>query len=131
MIPVSMTQLTYRNLLDALNIGRNKMAICVECQYVIIYNVHAFDEARCNNSDLCITDFVHGLRECKLLNPTGKCKGFKSKPKPELSYDSEGDILATAKPGAFNAQQKLARKGIYESEEDEKLANIPRDNDNL
>lgn len=49
------------------------MAICVECSH----SVKGGAFIRCNNSELSITDFVYGLRDCKELNAKGDCKGFK------------------------------------------------------
>lgn len=62
------------------------MIICVECDYhgELINN-------RCNNTDLPITDFVRGFRDCKELNPKGDCKGFKPKPDTESIYELPSD----------------------------------------
>ena len=62
------------------------MPICVECEYhgERINN-------RCNNPDLPITDFVRGLRECKILNDKGDCKGFKPQSQNQSIYELKED----------------------------------------
>lgn len=62
------------------------MVICVECVHhgELINN-------RCDNSDLPITDFVRGFRDCKTLNLNGDCKGFKAEPKRESIYELPSD----------------------------------------
>ena len=64
----------------------------------------------CNNADLPITDFVDGTRDCYELNPKGACKGFKAKAKAESIYESkEDEELANISPEVTEA---LRAKGI-------------------
>ena len=48
----------------------------------------AFD---CHNTDLPISDFVYGARFCAVLNAKGDCKGFKAKPQTYSIYESKED----------------------------------------
>ena len=61
-------------------------AICVHC-------IHSkdFEELRCDNDDLPISDFVLGVRLCRDLNSKGDCKGFSATPPYESIYESKKD----------------------------------------
>jgi len=62
------------------------MAICIECVYC-----NALARARCNNSELPITNFIYGVRHCDTINIKGDCKGFKPIPKSWSIYESKAD----------------------------------------
>ena len=50
------------------------MPICVKCHYYDFCDGYSV----CKNSDLPITNYVDGERECRRLNDKGSCEGFKS-----------------------------------------------------
>jgi len=52
-----------------------EISICIKCEYQ--YQVELCNFHECQNTDLPITDFVYGARNCMLLNTKGDCKGFK------------------------------------------------------
>ena len=60
--------------------------ICVECQHM-----KNREYGECGNSDLPVTEHVHGTRDCETLNPKGDCKGFKPQAKPESIYETKKD----------------------------------------
>ena len=72
------------------------MAICVECGYKDI------NFPNCNNSELPITNFVYGKRDCYELNPKGGCMGFKSQSEPKSIYDlKEDEELSNINPDCY------------------------------
>ena len=62
------------------------MDICVRCLHC-----RDFEEPRCDNEDLPISDFVLGVRLCSDLNQKGDCKGFKAQPQAESIYELKSD----------------------------------------
>ena len=66
------------------------MAICIECSHALAGGVFV----TCRNSELPVTDFVYGIRDCKELNPKGNCKGFKPQSQSSIYELKEDEELA-------------------------------------
>ena len=108
------------------------MPICVECEY----HNNNLVVTTCQNADSPITDFVRGRRDCEKLNPDGNCPNFKLQAQRESIYELKKDEelarTGLGEPPTYQGpllpekeseiKDKLATKGIYETEEDEKLA---------
>ncbi len=78
------------------------MVICVKCEHKDI------NSPNCSNSELPITDFVYGKRDCSVLNPKGGCMGFKPQSQDESIYELKEDE-ELANTGKEKAREDLAR----------------------
>ena len=62
------------------------MDICVKC----VYHDEFEGDDLCDNTDLPISEFIHGRRYCDDLNTKGDCKGFKPQAEPYIPDPPNG-----------------------------------------